>query len=216
MKAQDLWNNLIVCGYFTPNGYATEAERLARSLKRFGVPYDLSCRYDMAESDWKTVVRKKPRILKEFRERYHNRPILFVDVDAIFNQDPRRALPNTWRAEIPAMSIHKFRREMESSGTIILAPDTRADDLLDRWMREDENHGYKLSQPQDVLKFVKGINKNLAPEWCWIFDLSPQYYGNNIEPIIIHLQASREYRKDKPTPKHLLQNRRDILLEIDQ
>ncbi len=201
------WEDLIVCGYYTPGPYAKEAERLIASLEAFDIPYDLTCANDLANQPWLSVTRAKPQKVKEALMKYTTRPILWLDADAIVKRDPRLTLPNSWIGDhIPAMSVHLFGGVRACSGTMIFRPSVASLECIDWWVDHlKENEECRL---EDVMGLMPGLDRSLSCEWCWIFDLSTKRYGQ-CDVIIEHLQASREYRGDRPGggPSPLLPSR---------
>lgn len=219
----ELWKTVIVVGYYTPGPYAIEANRLRESCERFGLPCDLFELFggishaDWSTSRWREAVRCKPAILEMFLRTHSDRPLLMLDADAILARDPRETLPNTWaNGNPPAISMHTFGGRV-CSGTIITYPLKAVEcaQIAHDWIREDAERP-SPRQPQTILRHVKGIDGTLSPEWCWIFDLSPRRHPEYNNPIVTHLQASREYcaeRKDKPS---LVENRRLKLKAINE
>jgi len=205
------WQDLIVCSYFTPGPYKKEADRLIASLEKLELPYHvIRCAF-LKDRGWKAAVRYKPFAIGRFMSRNPNRPILFVDADSVIVRDPRLTLPNTWTGkDVPPISVHSFKGQ-RCSGTVVCAPTDGARKILVEWANCDAARP-DLPRPQQALEFIDAINSQLDPEWCWIFDLSPVVYGKR-EPIVKHLQASREYREDRPTSQRLLESRRLYLKE---
>ena len=208
------WQDLIVCSYHTPGPYEQESLRLRASLQALGVPYHAVCYRNLGELKWRDAVRLKPWTIAHFLLLYPNRPVLFVDADAIFLSDPREVLPNTWEGGvIPSVSVHAFGGRA-CSGTVICAPTTTARDVINAWCEIDLSRP-ALKQPQAVLDDMPEVNKELDARWCWIFDLSPKRYGPRVQPIIQHLQASREYRNEEgiTPPPELVKNRQQFLAQ---
>ena len=208
-----LWERVVVGAFHTTDEhYTREVERLKESINRWkGLRYIIQ---SIPPGHWKDVCRKKPTIVRQLAKQFPHSPLLFVDADAVLDRDPREVLPNTWQdGNVPAMSVHKFGSRV-CSGTIILAPGSKTQKILAEWERKDQEEGHKHSQPQMVLHSVNGINTDLDPQWCWIFDLSHEKYGTpSSPPIVTHYQASREYRDDKKQNKDLCESRRKALSE---
>ena len=92
--------------------------------------------------------------------------------------------------------LSPFNRSEKLPGTLYLNPTLSTDDFLDNWEKQNILH----PQSSDRVNFARAINESslricdLPPEFCWIFDISREVYGNRT-PIIEHLQASRSFRK---------------------
>ena len=93
----------------------------------------------------------------------------------------------------------------------------RTDELLDAWARADIEQP-DLCQPQRVLqRIIENGDYSVADldaRLCWIFDRSPQIYGPQ-DPIIEHLQASREYRHPDRNAGNLLAARQARIKELE-
>lgn len=210
------WEDLIVCGYYTPGPYEKEAERLMASLETFDIPYDLTCATELKGLSWIQVTREKPSKILDAIDKYPKRPILFIDVDAVVLRDPRLIFPNSWEHQICSVTVHSFGTAGACSGTVICAPGEAARKGIEHWLNNlVEKPDEKMEQR--ILNYISEIDKLLAPEWCWIFDLSPKIYGQR-DVIIEHLQASREFRGDRsgggPSPLLLSRLKRLAIMEV--
>lgn len=213
-----LWQEMIVCSYHTFGPYCGESARLQKSLDDLDIPHDILCDKQHKGLTWREAVGLKPWAIRTFTMQYPDKPILFVDADAVFHKDPRHMLPNTWKdksvAELPPLSVHTFGGRM-CSGTVICAPGMSSFDALADWGHLDINTP-KIAQPQSLLHEVEGVDGELAPTWCWIFDLSLKRFGPaGYVPIIEHFQASREFRDDRKSSPQLIESRKKRLEEYD-
>lgn len=209
-EQMDLWQNLVVCAYYTPGPYFNEAARLSASIDKFGLASCVGCIGELGML-WEDAVKLKPEYILSCLERFEGRPVVYVDVDAVFIKDPREFLPNTWRGgKKPGMSIHLYRGTEPCSGTVIYHPYSNAQEIVSSWILEQEERPTP-HRPQRILNYVKGVNKGLDPEWCWIFDTSIRRYPMKVnQQIIEHLQASREF-KAPGRASRALQARKDYL-----
>lgn len=202
------WEDLVVCGYYTPGPYEKEAERLIASLETFDIPYDLTCVNDLVDRPWLEVTRAKPQKVKEMLLKHSDRPVLWLDADAIVKCDPRLTLPNSWGGyHVPSMTVHVFGPTTTTcSGTMIFCPGEASITCIDWWIDYLRHHDE--CRLEKALSYIPGLDKILSCEWCWIFDLSPKIYGQ-CDVIVEHLQASREFRDDRPGggPSSLLPSR---------
>jgi hypothetical protein len=212
---QRRWQDVRVISFHTDDeNYTREARRLERSIKQFpDLPYTIQT---IPAGPWKSICHQKPQILLGLAEQFPDVPLLFVDADAVFEQDPREILPNTWieREHVPALSVHILRKRL-CSGTIIMPPGKARLQALKKWIDADRRRRHLFSEPQRILRDVGDmVCSELDPQWCWIFDISPKAFPDvNHDPIITHLQASRDYRYDQESNEVFVQNRRRILKE---
>ena len=183
--------DLVIVAYATAGPYEQEAARLRASCTAHGLPFHLSVLPPAA--DWMSAVRRKPAFLQACRAQYGRQALLYVDADAVFHTDPRPWL-GALRGDI---GLHAWRGTHYVSGTIWLPESGRVDDVLAAWREADELTPDPRS-PQNVLdRVVRDLGVEVAelpPELCWIFDMSPNEYGDR-EPVVEHLQASRAYRR---------------------
>jgi len=210
------WERVMVVSFHTSDiAYTTEAARLKKSIDQWDrLPYTIET---IPPGYWKDVCRQKPSIIRSFCRQFPDRPLLFVDADARFTRDPREELPNTWTeaASIPPVSVHMFGSQI-CSGTIVISSGQAASGIMDDWAQKDRKDCHRYSQPQQVLTSVKGINTELAPQWCWIFDLSKvRYRRPPSPPIVTHYQASREYRGDRNRNAELVASRQEALRDLE-
>ena len=200
-------SNLMVVAYHTPGPYDGEAARLQTSLQRLDIPYQIDRCFNCGDMSWTEVVKRKPFMLMDWVVNNPDRPLLYVDVDAVFHRDPRKVIqPDSWQPETMApLTIHRMGRNW-LSGTILIMPGQPTLDMLCIWMDMADEHA-NLRQPQQALQYVPDLGTDLPAEWCWIFDISSRHFGDKSNTMVIeHLQASREFRDDKP--KRTTQERR--------
>lgn len=206
------WDDLVLVSYATEGHYSREMERLEASILHFGVPYYLG-RVGKFKN-WMEAVRYKPFFLAQMARMFSDRPVLFVDADAILVQDPRQYVPTSWQDDPPPLTVHKMRGN-RMSGTVVMNT-LRCLPVLEEWAEKDLDKG-PVSQPQSILRDIEGVDDSLDPAWCWIFDISEWHYtrealaGTEGKPIIEHLQASRDFRDDRKSSPRLIHSRREKL-----
>ena len=179
----------IVC-YYTPD-YIDEASRLVESLGLLG----LSGHFELRESlgSWGQNVHIRAPFLKSMRKLYPDKILLSLDADCVVHYN---CVPNLYLYDIAFHTLVRKNRSEKLPGTLYLNPTLSTDDFLDNWEKQNILH----PQSSDRVNFARAINESslricdLPPEFCWIFDISREVYGNRT-PIIEHLQASRSFRK---------------------
>lgn len=205
--------NFVVVAYYTEGtGYAVEAEKLRASLVAFGIDHDI---WHMASlGSWQKNTQHKARIIQgqlHFMEHVKNdlRPIVYVDVDAIFHAYPAlfdeldADAAFAWRdyALFPSMSS-KTRKEL-LSGTIFLRNNEAVRELVREWIVENEKNptAWEQRNLQTVVARADGKLRiaELPPTYCKIFDIMREAGPAVIE----HYQKSRVYRRQvdqRPAP----------------
>lgn len=176
----------IVVGYYTRNTlYEEEVKRLIKSLKKFKLPYDIE-EIDNLGS-WIANVNYKPKLCRKMLEKY-NRPILYLDSDAVVKQYPK--LFSNIQCD---MAVY-YREKVELlTGTLYFNNTPSAKKIIDAWITETAKYPYEWDQKslQNVLfTFKKDIHIFILPSnYCQIYDIM-RAAG---KPVIEHFQASRRY-----------------------
>lgn len=172
--------------YYTPN-YTEQADRLRNSLNEFQLPY---CIEEMPNlGSWDKNTHYKPEfILKHI---VSNDAVVWTDADSVVRENP--ILFDNLDCDI---AVHRFKGKELLSGTVYFRNTEPTIRLLMRWIAINQENPKifdqkNLDQAISEIKDLKVIE--LPPEYCFIFDLSRDYYGGR-KPIIEHFQASREKR----------------------
>ena len=117
--------------------------------------------------------------------------MVWTDADSVVRENP--ILFDDLDCDI---AFHRFKGKELLSGTVYFRNTEPTIRLLMRWIAinkenpeifDQKNLDQAISEAED-LKITE-----LPPEYCFIFDLSRDYYGGR-KPIIEHFQASREKR----------------------
>ena len=215
----------LIVSYYTQGAYAKEADRLRRSLDRLDLAYTLE--EIPPFSHWSDAVRYKPRFLAEMRKDHPESDLLFVDADAVVWQDPWPYINKIEHCDMAVCRICPLNNSCNYilSGTIYLpANGQRTNELLDAWIQVDTKEP-DLVQPQRVLQRVIDTGDfsiaPLEPRLCWIFDRTPEMYGwmpapGPVDPIIEHLQASRNHRKPELSDPAARERRRDRIRKVEE
>ena len=211
----------MVVGYFTEGSlYEREARRLEASARQLGIAIHLEPVPD--RGSWLANVRAKPAILNNLRNRIDG-PLLYVDVDAIFHQDP-------W----PYLALHPqdvafctMRDGLARSGTILIRDTAGARSFLADWQsRLDANSADWDQAPLTDMLIDSGRSSTtdytvglLPVSLCCVFDRTPDLLSDPLpDPVVEHLQASRE-QSDRLINQHRydsLARRQARIAEIEQ
>lgn len=214
-----------VIAYYTDDQiYSQHARLLQKSLDKFGITYDIEC---IETTDWLTATAFKPAFILRKLES-HREPLLYIDIDTIVHTDIR----DTLSAIDKDIAVHYTPDNELLSGVIYLRPTENTFLLLRLWseaMKSDPG-----TWDQKVLQKILAANSRvsvhqLPAEYIYIFDTFRERYPG-LQPIIEHLQASREtkYREKclltkyrllrylgiRPKIGRLLMNRRKRMQEL--
>ncbi len=183
---------MIFAAFYTEDAlYRAHAELLRRSIERLGLTLDTE---SIPPRDWLAATAYKPRFLARMRAE-HAGPLVYVDADAFVHADPAPAL-STLDADIAVHS--RFDGEM-LTGTILLNDTPEVRELLDEWTQRMLRHPEKWDQVvlQELLEDWGRDGRirtaALPAEYTCIFDIGRRE-NPDVEPVIEHLQASREIR----------------------
>ena len=185
--------NVTFVSFYTRNsGYEKEVKNLKISCQKFNlftdiVPID-------SQGTWEKNCFYKSRFLLKMFEK-HQKPIVWVDADAIIVQKP--LLFETLTEDIGVRVLHDFPPKHYSkvlSGTIYLNNTQNTYKLLQFWERESQelikNKEDKLwdqiALQNAILKMGKLSVFYLPPEYGDIYD-----HPLSQNPVILHYQASR-------------------------
>lgn len=191
---------LTVFGFHTDDKlYKKHAEILKSSAQQFNINISFT---EISKDNWQKIIALKPSFIAQMRRKLKG-PILYIDADAIILQDIRPFF-NTVKEDF---AVHYINDNRLLSGTIFINDTPNAHLLVDEWEKRmlsnpNEWDQIILQQLLDewVLNGKVSLNK-LPPEYTFIFDTSLNTYGPSIEPIIEHLQASRDMRWKKKYTK---------------
>lgn len=193
--------DLLVIGYYTDDRYGAEAENLRASLIRHGLKHRIDRVPDLGS--WAANTSFKPTFIRRMLYS-HQGPVLYLDVDAVVQREPRALLdlsPSTFD-----IAVHYRKRESRSplvprvellSGTVWFGNTTACKAMVERWEAAckaqpdvwDQRHLQNVVAETPDLRVM-----NLPPEYCCIFDsMREQHPG--IEPVIEHFQASRRFKQ---------------------
>ena len=172
--------------YYTPN-YEQQANRLRESLDGLALPYTIEAIDNLGS--WDKNTHYKPEFI--LKHLISSDAVVWTDADSVVRENP--ILFDSLDCDI---AFHRFKGKELLSGTVYFRNTAATIRLLLRWMAinldnpeifDQKNLDQAISEIED-LKIAE-----LPPEYCFIFDLSREYYGGR-KPVIEHFQASREKR----------------------
>lgn len=169
------------------DNYSETAQRLIESLEKFGLEHDIETYQD--RGSWVENCSYKAEFIKKMHQR-HGR-IVWLDADAVVKKEP--ALFKSLRTDI---AFHRFKGKELLSGTLFFNDTEAAERVISAWVEKNQENPDKWDQKNldDVVKYFPALEISiLPPEYCFIFDLSRNHYGN-LDPVIEHYQASRQFR----------------------
>lgn len=176
----------VFCSYFTAS-YADEAAGLVESLREHGLDRDV--REVPDAGSWLLNIHQKAKFLRQMREQYPRRPVVWVDADARMMSRP--VLFDRIKGDFAG---HYFKGRQLCGGTLYMAPTEASYELLRRWQWRIDHYGRDLSDQTSLqveADAMPGLSiYELPAELCYIHDLSAEAYPG-VEPVILHGQASR-------------------------
>lgn len=186
----------IVVGYYTKDPlYEGHALMLAKSLERLGITFHLEAIDSLGT--WHKNTGYKPTFIKRMMRKFPNYNIVYNDVDAEF-----LVYPKLFEELDCNLAVHKFDRrhhrqvKQESyeilSGTIFLKNCPEVFELVGKWEAECEKRPMVWDQ-KSLEKIIGDQFYDLPPQYCKIFDVMKRVKN----AVIVHYQASREFRKRK-------------------
>ncbi|MHA2023945.1 MAG: putative nucleotide-diphospho-sugar transferase [Candidatus Thorarchaeota archaeon] len=194
--------SFIVVGYYTKGTLYEEKARIFRaSLERFGVPHYIKAVDDLGT--WQKNTSYKPTFIKEMMSANPATAVIYIDVDAEFFRYPQ-LFENLVATQVD-VAVYVFDRSCYKksahgfevlSGTVFLGCTERARKIVDDWERECNGNSRIWDQKvlEKVLGGVGGQFHRLPGEYCKIFDRM----NDIVDPVIVHYQASREFRRVHP------------------
>lgn len=191
--------NFKICAFHTDDElYNRHAQEFEQSLKDIGISNYHISKIPPIES-WVNACAVKPRIVLDSLSST-DLNIVYVDIDARFRSYPE--LFENFNYDIGA---HLKDGSELLSGTLFFRNNDKVKKLVRSWLKSQRKNPEKWDQ--HVLQNTINDNAslelrlgNLPPSYCQIFD-SMSHFGN---PVIEHLQASREHPDKKPMPMLLI------------
>ena len=181
---------------------------LLPSLKKWELPYIVAGIDNFGT--WSANTGYKSKFILETLEKYKE-DIIFLDADATIERYPHLFLniPEKYDIAFHWLDWHKFWRKTEGrperellSGTLMCRYNEKVIALLKNWQKQVQDNIKKWEQKvlQKIIKTEKHGLKiyNLPIQYCSIIKGSsvPEWIK---EPVIVHHQVSRKYRRGRIT-----------------
>lgn len=191
-------NPLIVSYYTAGTGYEVEVQNLIASCRKLDLQADIVP--IPSRGSWDKNCCYKPEFLLEKLDE-HQRPIVWVDADAIFLKNP--TLFESLQCDIALRTYEELPLDHPSkvyTGTIYLSNNEMARTLLKRWKEESERmlreEKNEVWDQVSIKQALLGSNVDLFPlpdTYATIYD---KQLTSIEEAVILHYQASRLFKKE--------------------
>lgn len=172
--------------YYTPN-YKDNADRLRNSLNELQLHY---CIEDIPNlGSWDKNTHYKPIFI--LKHLINSDAVVWTDADSVVRENP--ILFDNLDCDI---AFHRFRGKELLSGTVYFKNTPATIKLLFKWIEINNQFPLVFDQKNldEAISYIDNLKiSDLPAEYCFIFDLSRDYYLGKT-PIIEHFQASREKR----------------------
>lgn len=180
----------VIC-FYTPNSpYQQEATCLQTSCENFGIPFEIEPR--PSRGSWEKNVAMKPAFILE-KLRSSTTPLLWVDADAVFLQEPNFAPFLEADLAVRYMELFQDRPEYAiSAGTIFINQTSAAHQLIEKWVKTCGDFPFA-----DQFSLFEVLKENTSAKvlplpisYCKIYDID-SFFINDDQVVIEHRQASR-------------------------
>ncbi len=181
--------SFIVTSFYTENTpYKKEVLRLIQSARKFNIKFHVKSVVSLGSWE-KNCQYKAIHILETLNKFDEN--ILWVDADAIFLSYPE--LFDQMDCDI-AYHYLEHRKEI-LSGTLFLRNNEKVKGLVEKWIEINSTNNLWDQRNLQTAMEADGslVNYRLPAEYCRIYD--NKYQHLSAEPIIVHYQASRRFKK---------------------
>lgn len=183
---------VFVSFYTKDTGYEDEAKKLADSLSQQGLDYEIVGIAD--RKNWQLNIRYKPMLIKKMLTRYHPRPVVYIDADAVVLR-----FPELFGSVLGPIGVHRVhwadygrdRPDEVLGGTVYVSNCGLAHNILDKWSQECETRSLSVWDQKILQEIIGNDFYNLPPQYCTIFDSMGTVVK---DPVILHNQASRRLK----------------------
>ena len=171
--------------------YEQEVARLRKSLDLLELPHDI--RGIESLGDWVANTRHTPQHVLNVMDDYPDRPIVQLDADAVVWRRPE-LFERGMDCDIAA---HVRRGTEMLNGTLYVAPTTAARKCIELYRDGIAAHPEHRNEQMWLAAAVREMGdslrfQNLPPEYCYIPDIMAGDIVDNVDPVVSHMQASRE------------------------
>lgn len=200
---------MIIISYVTLNTSYVDVlnEKLLPSLIKWNLAHEIV--YIESKGSWAANTAMKSQIIKDMLLKYRQ-PICFIDADATIEHYPTLLfnIPQEYDISFHYLNWYGHWRNdwnnlsrMELlSGTMIWNYNEKTLALLDTWI-EQVNKNINIWEQKVLEQIVKSKSDlkiyPLPAEYCCVVKADYTIPSYIKEPIIIHWQASREYKRRK-------------------
>jgi hypothetical protein len=184
----------IVIGYYTANTpYELESRKLIVSLEALGYEHDLMPVDNLGS--WQANTQFKAQVVEQMILK-HQRPILYLDVDAVMVQPP--VLLDNLDCDIAA--VHYADTTELLSGTVYFTPSALP--VVRRWQAINAAYPEKLPDgrlawDQRTLRMAimeSGCSFHELPqEYTWIVELTQKRFPG-LAPVILHTRGALRFQ----------------------
>lgn len=193
--------NVLICAYYTTNGYERIVKGLNDSLRSQGLSKQSIIKPVDPFPSWNDAVVYKPEfILSIMKEHPETDGILYVDADAKFVRSPDFSVFDG--VEVAFMRFKRSVHVPEEflTGTMYFANTPAVQEFVEKWAYFTPRYKRTDCPEQSSLKdavecFPDLAYLNLPPEWVWIWDTFNEIFGMDHAPIVKHYQASRKMKR---------------------
>lgn len=191
--------------------YEVEADRLRRSLDRFGLKHDIRGVAD--RGSWVLNTQLTAQHIHDMLHAYPTRTVVQLDADAYVHRYPE-LLDELAEDDIDIAVHYRLGREL-LNGTVLFNPTPMARAVAAEYLRLIASDPRCRDEQTKLAAAIVNLSPalhvhRLPPEYCWIHDVMAADIGDR-KPVIEHLQASRE-----ATNSTLLPNRRKRIAELGE
>ena len=182
---------MVTVGYYTTDPlYHSCYQLLEKSFNKRGLSYDYKA---IEPSDWQSVISLKPKIILSMLKKYKE-PVLYLDADAFVHANYAEFFESL-DCDLSVYYLMKKNGEEELlSGTLYFDYSVKTIELVERWIEEvDKNPALNDQECLAITLKMYGSHLKIEPlplAYIYIFDR--EYKGQQVIPVIEHLQASRE------------------------
>ena len=195
---------LVIAYYTIDTPYEAEAEVLKLSLESLGYSYSIAGVSNLGS--WQKNTQYKAYFIQEMLQKNINKPLLYLDVDAIMVQPP--ILLDDLKVDIAA--VHFANRGIDQlpgnellSGTLWLGNTSKCKEVIKKWIYFNERYPKKLPNGKDAwdqrtlemaIKQTKDVNFTELPQsYTWITELT-QLRCPGLNPVIMHTRGAKRFK----------------------
>ncbi|TRZ51626.1 MAG: hypothetical protein D4S01_04365 [Dehalococcoidia bacterium] len=184
----------LIVGYYTKDTpYELEFRKLVVSLEALGYDYHYAAITN--QGSWQKNTQFKAQVIESMLMK-HNRPVLYLDVDAVMVQPPIACDNIT----TPIAAVHYADSSELLSGTVYFTPEAMP--TVKRWQELNELYPEVLPNGQlawDQRTLEMAIHETNCPftelpqEYTWIVELTQKRFPG-LAPVILHTRGALRFQ----------------------